>query len=204
MSWTKKLFARKKDIFKSEKHITKLAFTIKGVDYYCYDDVFSLPYERGLKAITFYEEARMKCDLEFLKLHTEAVNNILKNSKGTVKIFEIERLNTQLMERLNFVVDVDLLYKLASVIFFDKNENPTTYEFKYNIEQKIPFWKSNKDVGDFFLQEQIQNLIPFLKSSEPISQDYVEALTKVNRLHLESLLSHISKVESSIPSGSGV
>ncbi len=183
--------------FKDSKYIIKYAFTIGGIDYYCFDDTFNLPYERGLKAISFYEESRMKCSLEYLKLHTEAIDNIL-NSKS-IKIYDIKKLNDQLAERLKFVVDIDLLYKLASVIFFDKNEIPTTYEFKYNVE-KIEHWKKHKDIGDFFLQMPIVRLIPFLKESNQISQDYAEALRKINRHHLDNIYSHISNKEKMNPS----
>ncbi len=202
-----KLFARKPKrvtAFPDQKHIIKEAFIINGVQYYHFDDVFALPYERGLKAITYYEEARMKCSLEYLLLHTQAIDSILKNKTGTIRVFDIEKLNSQLKERLTFANDTDLLYKLASIIFFDQTENPSTYEYKYNIDTKIPFWKEHSEVGSFFLQEPVVNLIPFLKQSEPISQSYVEVLERVNRLHMESVQSHISRAENSTPSGSGV
>jgi hypothetical protein len=182
--------------FKDSKYIIKYAFTIGGIEYYSFDDTFNLPYERGLKAISFYEESRMKCSLEYLKLHTEAIDNIL-NGKS-IKIYDIKKLNDQLAERLKFVVDIDLLYKLASVIFFDKDENPSTYEFKYNTE-KIEHWKKHKEIGDFFLQMPIVQLMPFLKESNRISPDYAEALRKINRHHLENIYSHISNKEKMSP-----
>jgi len=102
------------------------AFTIEGRTFYRYKDHFNIPYERGLKTITFYEEARMKITYEYLIKHTEAVEKVLKSQK--IDVFKIKSLNDILKERLKWHVDTDILYKLASIVFFEKGEDPRTYE----------------------------------------------------------------------------
>ena len=156
------------------------AFTINGITYYKYSDTFNVPYERGLKAITKYEEARMKITYEYMLQHTEAMNKILKSKQ--IDIFKIKNLNDILAERLKWVTDVDILYGLASIVFFDKTENPTTYDYKYNAE-KIKFWKENKSVEDFFFQVPMLELMPFLKDLEMNLKSYSEITEAMNQIH---------------------
>ncbi len=173
-----------KKYFPEQKHIINYAFSVLHKDYYKFDDVFQLPYERGLMALAIYEETRMKCTREYLEEHTKAIEAILK--ENPIDIYKINELNEQMKQRLDMVIDVDLLYKLASVVFFDKNENPCTYEAEYNAK-KIEFWKKNKGVADFFLQKPLQELIPFLQSPEIDLQRYSELNRKLNNLHSERL-----------------
>ena len=69
----KSLFTRfPKDV----KYPIKEAFTIEGRTFYQFEDTFNIPYQRGLKTVTFYEEARMKITYEYLE-HTKAIDKIL-------------------------------------------------------------------------------------------------------------------------------
>jgi hypothetical protein len=173
-----------KKLFPNQKHLIDYAFTAGGVDYYQFNDTFSLPYERGLMALAVYEESRMRCSREYLERHVKTVRETLKSNK--IDIFKINQLNEQMSERLNLVIDVDLLYKLASIVFFDKKENPAIYEPDY-CKEKIEFWKRHKGVADFFLQKPITELIPFLKSAGIDLNEYSRLNTELNRLHSERL-----------------
>lgn len=187
-----RLFNRRKDpkkIFSDQKHVIEHAFSIGGIDYYQFNDIFSLPYERGLMALTFYEELRMKCTYDNLKLHVEAVRTLLQEPR--IDIYKVNALNEMLGERLNMVTDVHLLYKLASVVFFDKKENPCLYEMDYNL-QKIEQWKRHKGVNDFFLQKPIRELIPFLNTVELDLSMYSPVVEGIKEHHLKVLTS-ISK-----------
>jgi hypothetical protein len=175
-----------KKLFPHQKHLIIYAFTVDNTDYYQFDDVFALPYERGLMALATYEETRLKCSREYMEKHVAAMRKLLHEPK--IDIFKINVLNEQMNERLNLVFDVDLLYKLAAVVFFDKNENPVLYEQDY-CQRKIEFWKAHKGVADFFLQKPISELIPFLKSAKVDLNTYSEINTDLNRIHLELLQS---------------
>lgn len=142
-------------------------------------------------AIAFYHEVNMRCSREYLLKHVEAISNILHNS-NKIDVFGIDALNNQMKERLDLVVDVDLLYKLASVVFFDELENPCLYEMEYN-QKKIEQWKKNSSVGAFFLQQPIQELIPFLKSVEVDLDMYFPLNEKLNQCHLEKIQALNSK-----------
>jgi hypothetical protein len=170
--------------FPDQKYVIEFAFDINGEEYYRFNDVFSLPFERGLMAIAIYEETRMKCTREYLLLHTDAMDKLLHEK--SIDIFKINQLNEQMKERLNMSLDVDLLYKLASVVFFDKRENPCLYDADYNLK-KIAFWKQHKGVKDFFLQTPVIELIPFLQNSDFDLGTYSEVNMELNQIHSERL-----------------
>ena len=170
--------------FPEQKYIIEEAFVINGRKFYQFSDIFNLPVERGIMALMVYEESRMKCSVEYLKKHVEAVRGILNS--GKINIFRINQLNEQLNERLNFTLDVDLIYKLASVVYFDENENPASYDQEY-CKKKIDFWKKNKGVVDFFLQKPMTELLPFLNSVGFNLDEYSTVNDKLNSLHLEIL-----------------
>ncbi len=176
--------AQIKKHFPDQKHVIEHAFTVAGCDYYHFNDVFSLPYERGLMAIAIYEETRMKCSREYLLQHVEKVSEILHEK--SIDIFKINQLNEQMKQRLSMSFDVDLLYKLASVVFFDAKENPCIYDADYNLK-KIEFWKQHKGVTDFFLQKPVTELIPFLQNSDFDLESYSKLNQELNKIHSERL-----------------
>jgi hypothetical protein len=135
-------------------------------------------------ALAAYEECRMGVNREYLEAHTARIREILTSQK--VDIFEVHKLNEQLKERMLFVMDADLLYKLASVVFFDRNENPVLYERDYN-QKKIEFWRKHKGVADFFLQKPLRELIPFLNISEADLKASLEVGKKIRELHSGTL-----------------
>ena len=147
--------------FPNSKHVIKPAFKSGNIWYYEFDDVFNLPYQRGLQAIHAYEELRMKCDREYLLQHTELIDELLSKTITLDEISRIKAANNQLKERLNWIVIPDQAYKLASIVFFDANEDPINYDFKY-AEEKIERWKQNEDVSSFFFasaSEQIDAVL---------------------------------------------
>ncbi|MEX6689213.1 hypothetical protein QTN47_17015 [Danxiaibacter flavus] len=179
----KKLFKPKQN-FPNSKHIIEYAFTCGGIDYYQFQDIFNLPYHRGLQALVYYREVSLNISAEDLIKHTEAVRESLSvNAKaGTIDIHKAFLLNEQLAVRAKLPPDTDLLYKLASVVYFDKNEKPETYEFNYGAK-KIEHWKKHSDVKDFFLQTPIQELLPFLKEYGENINSYQAILEQAKTEH---------------------
>ena len=174
--------------FTGSKHIIKYAFTCGGVDYYQFDTTANLPYKRGLKCLSIYNEMDMKVDRHYLEQHVKAMEQALTGGKkiGLDELIKIRQLNAQLKERLEFVVQEDLVYKLASVVFFDKNENPEDWEWKY-ANDKIKHWKKHESAAAFFLREPIQKLIPFLNVSEENLNTYLTAVKAMDEAHLDNI-----------------
>lgn len=178
--------------FKDSKHIINPVFEVNGTTYYEMDDIFNIPCLRGLAAIKYYEEIRMKTSLEFLKMHTEAIKTALRSNP--IDVFKIDQLNNQLSDRLNFIVDTDTVYKLASVVYFDENENPEDYEMAYNLK-KIAKWKEAESVNAFFLRQPIQKLIPFLNLQDFDILSYSKVVERVTQEHLENILETLSETQ---------
>lgn len=175
----------------NSKYVIVEAFTMAGTKYFMFDDVFNIPYERGLKALVYYEEFRMRVNKEYLKLHIEAMDKILSDP-SKIDIGLIAKLNNQLKERLELIIEPELLYKLASVVFFDKNEKPEAYDFNY-AKKKIEFWKKNMSTQSFFLETPLATLIPFLKLSGTNIDTYSTIVDKINDIHLGSLSNILSR-----------
>jgi hypothetical protein len=188
MNILKKLLRRNN--YPVTKHETKYAFTCGGVDYYQFADFNNTPALRGLKTMVFYEEMKMKCTLDFLRLHTEAIDNLITPKPGRgISIKEIGILNDQLKQRLDLALDTELLYKIASINFFDSKENLEDYDFDYNA-QKVERWKKYAG-ADFFLQQPLQELLPVLKSIGSNLEKFSQTVEKLNNLHLGSLLASL-------------
>jgi hypothetical protein len=153
------------------------AFQVDGVTYYCFNAPFSLPYERAVKTITFYTEMSRRIDEAYLDAEEKALDAIFASSK--IDIFELHTIHKNRKAIRKFVIDTDLVYKLASVVYFDANEDPTTYDPFYN-QKKIESWKKNLKVNDFFYSAPVLNLIPFLKGSKENLEEYskIVALAK--------------------------
>jgi len=183
---------------KAPDHRTKLSFTLGGVEYYEFDeDIFFLPFQRGLMATMFYKELQCGADREYLLWHTSEYDRIFKDPKQ----FDIGRmaiLNQQLKDRLQFIFDPDLIYKLASVVYFDKTENPYKYNYSYGLK-KVALWRESEAVEDFFLRQPIKRLVPFFKQDEENILNYLQVAQKIKDLHSKNLTSTSSRKPSTTP-----
>ena len=187
--------------FPKTKHIIKHAFDVGGVPYFEFDTLANLPWRRGIKFLSIYEELNSKCDKFYLQKHTEAVDAILSKKRITLQeMAQLSALNEQMKERLNWIYHEDLIYKIASVVFFDANENPDDYEWGY-AAKKIEYWKKTEGVQDFFLHEPIVRLIPFLGDSAVNLPLYSEAQKKLDIAQLENIYTNLSgKAKGDLPS----
>lgn len=167
-----------------EKYRIEYAFTSGGTKYYQFADITNLPYERGLQALCVYNEVEMRCSREFLIEYQHTIDELLH--KKEIDIFKINELNNILKQRLEMATDVELLYKLASVCYFDKTETPAVYEPAY-AEKKIAKWRKDKGVRDFFTQKPLLELMPFLRSVDLDLNTYSVLNEEINKLHSEAI-----------------
>lgn len=166
------------------KYRIEYAFTCGGTKYYRFADITNLPYERGLMALVAYNEVEMRCSREFLIKYQGAVDKLLHEQK--IDIFKIQQLNEILKQRLQLPTDVDLLYKLASICFFDKSENPAVYEPAY-AQKKIAKWRKDKGVHDFFMQTPLLELMPFLGSVDTDLDTFSALQAEIDAIHSQAL-----------------
>lgn len=173
-----------KNIFPDAKHTIEFCFRVGGKDYYKFTDLLNTPYERALSALVYYREADMNIDRDFLEKHLEAINEVLLSPR--IDIFKIKGLNDQLMQRLKLPKSSDLLWKLASVVYFDKDESPVTYDWEYS-KRKIEFWKEHSSVNDFFLQQPVIDLIPYLRHCGENLSEFGKMMEDIDRQHSDNL-----------------
>lgn len=143
-------------------------------------DTFGIPSGRAFHALTYYEEAQMKVEREFLLAYLEAVEKEL-NSGQLVKV---ARHTGILRKRLEYIFEPDILYKLASVMFFDASENPYTYDFAY-AAKKMELWKKEQ-VEDFFYGTPLASFLPSFKESGTDLESYIAGIRLETLLQLES------------------
>jgi len=165
-----------------EKHQVEKAMVIDGVQYYQFSDINNMMTGRAFTALDFYNELSMRCTREYLTEHCDAMESILNG--GSIDLINIAQLHTQLKERLTMILDPDIVYKIASVVYFDENEQPYTYDHRYN-QKKIEKWKTLD--ADFFLQIPLNDLIPFLDLSEVDLKNYWETAGMINQKHLANI-----------------
>lgn len=173
-----------KQLFPNTETIIEPAFKIGGETYYRFADLNNLPYKRGLMAYAVYNELDMRCTREYLEQHTKAIDSILTAQE--INVFDIKKLNDQMKQRLSLTADVELMYKLASVAYFDKNESPEGYDVAYN-QKKIAKWKKESSVEAFFLSQPLMDLLPFLNSVDFDLNTYSELNKELNQLHSDIL-----------------
>lgn len=171
------LFRKSKPTLKHEFH-TQFAFECGGVKYFEFVDKNNLPYQRGLDALTFFQELQNGITKEYLLDHVKIMSGLLSQTK--IDIGKVAVHNNRLSERLNYLVSKDIIYKIASIAFIDENENPLSYDTKYN-ETKIQNWKDN-GADAFFLSQPMRRLIPFLKEYGETSVTYLMVVEEIEKL----------------------
>lgn len=189
----KSIFSRTKPKFHiNPEHHISLAFTeAGGMKCSRFTDEFNIPSERGFAAFHHYECLAQRCDYDYLKTHTEAVLKILSET-NVVKVGEAVKMEQQLQERLTMFFPPELIWKLASVLFFDETENPYTYDTVYAETVKIPRWKKNKEIYNFFLLVPFKDLMPRSGVSQDDFRNILKVANLIDQKHWENLLSALS------------
>jgi hypothetical protein len=171
-------------------HHVQLAFTAGGIDYYHFPDILAMGFERALSALTFYEELRCRTTREYLIAHCQAVENLLSGTK--INLGQVAVLNQNLKDRLAMIIEPDIVYKLASVLYFDSTEDPYRYDLDYGMK-KVERWKEDLPLTGFFLSTPIKDLIPGLASFEENLASYSQVVATLNDKMFQTILSHLSE-----------
>ena len=166
-----------------EGHVIIPAFISNGVQYYQLKDYFNTFSLRGLTALDVYEEWNMRITTEVLDQFIEKMEKIVNDPK-TIKISEIVTLINLLKERRTFIIpSSEIIYKFASVAFFDKNESPYSYDPEY-AKEKIKRWKEAADVNDFFIVTQLKDMLPLPTLSEADLEICLSMIDKISEHQL--------------------
>jgi hypothetical protein len=176
-----------------EKYKVVPAFSLAGVDYWMYDSSLEIPTGRFFAAMGVYTEMEMNCSKDYLQAHCRAMEKLLSDPKK-ISLTYIMQLNVNLKERLELMPMPEYIYKLASVIFFDKTESLYSYDYDYN-KLKIEKWKAAGGTLDFFSKTPLKELVPSLTMPEKDTLTYLTVTKMVaethRRLHTDILLEGI-------------
>ena len=167
------------------EHEVTLAFVHEGKEYFMFVNEQNLPSERAFSAIDIYEEMNQRMTREYLEVMLESVLNLV-NKGDLVKISSIILFAQQ---RLEHITNIDILYKLASVLYFTKDENCYKYDREFN-EKKIASWKASPDIDGFFLKTPIQSFLPSFDGSSLNTQSF----TKVQNSEMISNMKFLSSI----------
>jgi hypothetical protein len=174
-----------------EKYRVIEAFSIGNEKYYMFDNQFEVPAGRQLAALAVAEELNMRCDKEYLELHTKAMNKILSNNKK-INLKYIMMLNINLEERLRMMPLSEHIYKVASVVFFDQHESVYSHDFEY-AEKKIEKWKAAGGTLDFFSRTPLKELLPSLNIAGGDTQTFSQVAKKIDEIHHRHLTDILSE-----------
>lgn len=174
-----------KDIFPNATERIVEAFTLNdGTVYYKFDDFNNIPCDRGFHALSFYNEMDMRCDKAFLLAALTGITNEL-NKDGKLDKVKVGNIVTSLKERVEYILEPECLYNLASVVYFDATENPYRFDYKYG-KEKVKKFKA-EEMDAFFLRQPIASLIPSINLSGGDLSLYLQVMEKANRQQLKNI-----------------
>ncbi len=181
INWLKSIFFIKPKV--KAGHETELCFTASGIDYYKFVNEFNIPYSRAMAAMDIYRELEEKTDSKYHKLSYQTIIEMANQGN----LVGIGIIASNALERMDNISNVDIMYKLASVLYFDADENPYTYDPEY-ADKKIKLWRK-ENIEDFFLRTPLNDLLPCFDGSQMNISTYTRAQ---RRLLIANLKNHLS------------
>jgi hypothetical protein len=169
------------------------AFTSGGIHYFKFNAEVNVPFQRAIAARDILTEELWQINPDFLTAWNESLLAVILSSslKAEKKIYEIGILANRLKEQMQLSFSLVRQLKLASVIYFDEQENPLDYQHPYN-DKKIRFWMANNDVPGFFLKMLDFQSLPSLKEYQQNFPNYLQAETVQKMADLKHIISLMS------------
>jgi len=174
-------------------HAIEHSFTIRSIGYFRFKDISKIKCIRAFHVGDFYNELAMRCDRDYLIKHCETMEKVLSNPKQ-INIGYLAQLNMQLKERLDMIYETDLVYKIASVIFFDETEDPYDYDDKHAKDKIAIFKNHTKENSSFFFDTLFKSLIDTNDLSDQDLQTYMEVGQQMTRQHLANISTMLSSI----------
>lgn len=168
------------------KKLVEFVFDIDGKEYYQFKNPQDMPPLRYKKYEEFLREAELRMTgndaLDLLNLAEDCI----EKSKATDAIIILRGMKYQISQ----FMETDTFYRLFSCIFFDLEEDLTSYDFDYN-EGKIISFKAQPSVS-FFFQEPVRDWLPQTNISESDLNTFL-TVTENGKRHLQEIRSKILK-----------
>jgi hydrogenase maturation factor HypF (carbamoyltransferase family) len=155
-----------------DKHI-KYSFSVGNKHYYRFLNDYDIFENRFRYLKTYWQEVENKMTSNDINQFMEAIKKYINDGK----YIEAGQLADEVSYRSKWLFEPTSLYKFASVIHFDLQEDVTDYDMQYN-NDKIRLWAKKKELLRDFLKELMENAGELLTISSSDFQDYLFQLQK--------------------------
>ncbi len=167
----------------------EFAFTSGGVNYFKFSAEVNVPFQRAVAARDIFTEELWQINPDYLRGWNNGLINLLmdKKKKDDKKLYEIGVLASRLKEQMEMSVSFLRQLKLATVLYFDEQENPLDYQYPYN-KQKLDHWMKHNDVQGFFLNLPEYAYLPSLTEYSQNFPTYLQAETLQSLNNLKHII----------------
>ena len=150
----------------------KYGFSVGDRHYYRLLHDYDIPENRYRFLQTYYDDATRKVSASDIEEFCNTTISLLDKGKKT----EAGALQLELKHRVKeWIFEPTTLFKYASVLYFDLQENILDYDIQYN-NDKIVNWSKKKSVLRLFLKELMENANSLLELS---SEDFTHYLSQL-------------------------
>ena len=180
----------------------KFAFRSGTKNYFMLNHELNIPIMRANQSLEIWRELEYGLSPAIIEATMDTLRSEAKKAKTLVDLQEAVFLYTsRTKERVANTNSYTLALKLATIRYFDEEEDITGYDWAYNAE-KLKYWSENHDIKDFFLLLPLNH---FISSSEGLEANFLNILKTeilVAKSHLVNLLSSVesNEVEKNIAS----
>jgi hypothetical protein len=156
----------------------EFAFNSGGTNYFRFVSEVNVQFQRAVAARDIFTEELWQINPDFLRGWNNGLINLLmdKKKKDDKKLYEIGVMASRLKEQMDMSVSLLRQLKLATVVYFDEQENPLDYQYPYN-KAKLEHWMKHNDVEGFFLNLPEYAYLPSLTEYSMNFPSYLQAET---------------------------
>jgi hypothetical protein len=158
------------------------AFKSKGVQYYRFKEDTKMPYGRYQVLQSFLLGYELRMDYALFKAFLEEIEKNLNGTRGQIDISKAFVTLEKMKARAALAFDPTQAYSVASVIYFQEDEDLYHYDNAIN-QDKIARWKG-ANLIDFFYMKPIAELLGLSNFSQPDLIAYIK--------EVDSLLSDLT------------
>lgn len=187
-----------KDIFNHPDNKSPIikTFKIDGVQYYEFVQPSDMPAERYMAMMDFMTDRDLMIDREVLRDMLQKQNDAINANKWTDAMI----INSDLLRMTEFGINFDSMYKIASCVYFNLNDNEDllTYDVDYNLG-KIEKFKKEK-IGNFFLRTRMRRYLPY----KNLSDGDLETFLKIHSVNKRKIMPILKRFYENEKSTSGI
>ena len=164
------------------KHI-KYEFSVGSKHYYRFVNDYDIFESRFRYLKTFYQEVQNKLTSGDINEFCDAAIKYINDGKAV----QAGQLLDEMKYRSKWLFEPTSLYKYASVLYFDLQEDLVDYDIDYN-HKKIVEWSKKKELLKMLLEELMSNVDNLLSLSKQDFQNYLSELQSKKDKQLKLLL----------------